>query len=272
MFGDCFAEPVEIELGGFEPGRYRLHTYGYGPCGSAWAISVNLSVRNAANQNVYATEFAIQGPQFTGTWIGFPVAVSTLDLSPGYTIVAFVMAGSKCGLAGFQLEFQEPTGSISCLGDGTGAACPCSNFGLPGHGCRNSNSIRGAELGAVGSANLAADTLGLSCTFVLPNVTSVFLQGDQQIVPVPFGDGLRCAGGSLKRLFILNASGTGTVAAPVNGQPSVSERSAELGDPIPAGGTRFYQVYYRDPDPSFCPTPQGSTFNVSNAVELLWAP
>jgi hypothetical protein len=29
-------------------------------------------------------------------------------------------------------------------------------------------------------------------------------------------------------------------------------------------------VTYRDPDPNFCPDPTGSTFNVSNAVSILW--
>jgi hypothetical protein len=29
-------------------------------------------------------------------------------------------------------------------------------------------------------------------------------------------------------------------------------------------------VYYRDPSASFCPSPSGNTWNVSNAVRVLW--
>jgi hypothetical protein len=163
-------------------------------------------------------------------------------------------------------------GQSVCLGDGTGAACPCANFGLPGHGCRNSTQIRGAELEASGAASLAFDTLSLQSTFEPHNVTSIFLQGTQLIAPVFFGDGLRCAGGALKRLYALNADANGVVIAPVGGAPTISQRSSTLGDPIDAGSSRVYQVYYRDPNPAFCPAPMGGTFNVSNGVKLLWLP
>jgi hypothetical protein len=33
---------------------------------------------------------------------------------------------------------------------------------------------------------------------------------------------------------------------------------------------RFYQTYYRDPDPNFCPAPTGNTWNVTNAVQIQW--
>jgi hypothetical protein len=88
---------------------------------------------------------------------------------------------------------------------------------------------------------------------------------------VNFGDGLRCAGGTLKRLYSRNAVG-GTVTAPQGADPSITARSAALGDTIPANGTRIYHVYYRDSSASFCPNPPGSTFNVSNGLRVLWAP
>jgi len=49
-------------------------------------------------------------------------------------------------------------------------------------------------------------------------------------------------------------------------------RSAALGDVIHAGEMRVDQVYYRDPDASFCPAPTGDTWNVSNAVRVTWLP
>ena len=56
----------------------------------------------------------------------------------------------------------------------------------------------------------------------------------------------------------------------MSGDLSVSARSAQLGDAIPIGGTRYYQAYYRDPNPSFCPAPQGSTFNSTTGLSIVW--
>jgi hypothetical protein len=49
----------------------------------------------------------------------------------------------------------------------------------------------------------------------------------------------------------------------------LSARSAALGDLIQPGTFRYYQAWYRDPDPSFC-TPSPATFNTSNAVLVAW--
>ncbi len=158
-----------------------------------------------------------------------------------------------------------------CFGDGTLAACPCSNSGAPDHGCDNSAATGGSLLGGSGTPSLSADTLVLSVTGERPTAFSLFLQGDVEIAPAPYGDGLRCTSGSMKRLYSKNASG-GAAAAPTGAELSVSARSAALGDTIAATTTRVYQVVYRDPDPSFCPSPNGSTFNASNGLRVTWAP
>jgi hypothetical protein len=85
------------------------------------------------------------------------------------------------------------------------------------------------------------------------------------------GDGLRCIGGPLRRLY-LETSSLGVATAPQAGEPSVSARSAALGDAIPVGATRFYQVLYRDPSPAFCPAPTGGTWNLTSGVAILWVP
>ncbi len=158
-----------------------------------------------------------------------------------------------------------------CFGDGSAVACPCVNNGAPGHGCNNSSATGGALLSTAGNPNLSADTLVFTAAGERPTAFTIFLQGNLEVAPVLFGDGLRCAGGTLKRLYSRNASG-GTVSAPQGGDPSVSARSAALGDTIPIGGTRYYQTYYRDPNPSFCPSPMGSTFNSSNGYRVTWQP
>jgi hypothetical protein len=63
-----------------------------------------------------------------------------------------------------------------------------------------------------------------------------------------FGQGVRCVAGTIKRLYTKTASG-GSITAPDlgAGDPTVSARSAALGDIIQAGQSRWYLVYYRDP-------------------------
>ena len=156
-----------------------------------------------------------------------------------------------------------------CFGDGSGAACPCANSGASGRGCENSAATGGALLTATGVASLLVDTAQLTSAGELPSVTSVVLQGTLVVSPTFFGDGLRCAGGTLKRLYVKSAV-AGTVSAPATGDPSISARSSALGDTIPLGATRCYQVYYRDPNASFCAAPPGGFFNVSNALAVGW--
>lgn len=161
----------------------------------------------------------------------------------------------------------EPVGLALCFGDGTQSTpCPCGNSGTPGRGCDNSASTGGALLTGVGTTN--PDTVVLTSSAELPSVLSIFLQGDAQ-TSVVFGDGVRCAGGNLKRLYSKNASG-GVVSAPTGSDPSITTRSAALGDTIFSGSTRYYQVYYRDPNLAFCVDPPGNTWNVSSGIQLVW--
>ena len=153
-----------------------------------------------------------------------------------------------------------------CSGGGP-TACPCGNAGAPGHGCQNSAATGGAVLGSAGATS--PDTVVLAAFGELPTALSIFLQGDQQIAPVAFGDGLRCVGGGLRRLYAKNASG-GVAVAPEAGEDPITVRSAALGDPLAPGDVRVYQVYYRDPALAFCPAPQGDAWNVTNALRITW--
>jgi hypothetical protein len=148
-------------------------------------------------------------------------------------------------------------------------ACPCGNSGTPGHGCLNSDFFSsGALLSASGTSN--PDTLVLTASEMLPTVLCIFLQGNATVpAGAVFGDGVRCVGGSLKRITAKNASG-GVASYPVPGDPSISTRSAILGDTIAPGTTRWYQVYYRDPDLTFCPNPPGNSWNVSSGIAVHW--
>ena len=164
-------------------------------------------------------------------------------------------------------------GSVAtfCPGDGTGAACPCANSGASGHGCDNSSATGGAVLAFTGEPSLSGPTLVLTSSGEKPTALSTFWQGTVSANSLHYGDGLRCFGGAMKRLYSVNAIG-GVVTAPSGGQPSIPVRSAALGNTITPGSTRYYQTSYRDPDPAFCPQPAGSTFNVSSGLVVLWGP
>jgi predicted outer membrane repeat protein len=167
-------------------------------------------------------------------------------------------------------EIPNTLYSPFCAGDGSLAtACPCGNTGAAGRGCLNSDvSSSGALLTVTGTAS--PDTVVLTSSAMLPTSSCVFLQGNlQNPAGTFFGDGVRCVAGSLKRLYVKSAT-LGTASAPGLGDPSISARSAALGDPIAPGTQRYYQVYYRDSDLGFCPAPQGNSWNVSSGVILNW--
>jgi hypothetical protein len=152
-----------------------------------------------------------------------------------------------------------------CQGDGTSETpCPCGNTGSPGAGCGSSSS-GGAILYPHGTVQ--PDTLGIEAHGIKPNALTVLFHGDASIVPVVFGDGLRCVGGNLVRLYTGNADGGGFVNLPAPGDPALSARSQSVGDPLVPGAVRWCQMYYRDQSPAFC-TPD--TFNVSSGLRIPW--
>jgi hypothetical protein len=155
-----------------------------------------------------------------------------------------------------------------CFGDvSSPVACPCANEGSAQHGCENSSATGGGRAFATGT--LRPDALVITSTGERPTAFSVFLQASSSATAAPFGDGLRCVTGALEWIAAKNAVG-GTVRYPDGGELGIRARSAALGDVIPPGGVRYYQVVYRDPSPRFCPAPMGSTFNASNGLSVIW--
>ncbi|HEV8113159.1 MAG TPA: calcium-binding protein [Planctomycetota bacterium] len=168
-------------------------------------------------------------------------------------------------------DFLPANVASFCLGDGSGTACPCANTGRAQRGCETSTATGGAILVASGTTSLAGDTLQFACHGERAQALTVILQGTANSIPVNYGDGLLCVAGSLKRLYVKGAQ-LGIVIAPFGSEPSVSARSAALGDTIGSGETRYYQAYFRDPTATFCPDPPGNTWNVSNALSAVWDP
>jgi len=152
---------------------------------------------------------------------------------------------------------------LGCFGDGVAVACPCGNSSTPGAqvGCLNSLGTGGA-LRASGFASLSNDTLRLSGSG-MTSTTVLYYQGGSQVnggMGAPYGDGLTCVGGPIRRLGSTTNVG-GASSFPFPGGESVSVRGQIL-----APGTRWYQARYRN-SINFC-TPD--TFNSTNLVRVDW--
>jgi hypothetical protein len=147
-----------------------------------------------------------------------------------------------------------------CFGDGSGIPCPCTN-GAAGNGCPNSINAAGGHLDGTGTPSVTNDTLVLDATG-LTHSSALYFQGTAQVQNV-LGDGLLCANGTIIRLGTKSNGPTGSSFYPGAGDPAISVKGQ-----VHVGNTRYYQVYYRDPA-SFCTS---DTFNLTNGVQVTWAP
>lgn len=170
---------------------------------------------------------------------------------------------------GFRIGFETyvlnaPLSGEYCFGDGTGSNCPCGNTGTSYNGCASSVNYSGAHLYAFGSASVGNDSFLLSA-WSMPNSFALFFQGTQRTAGgagAVFGDGLRCASGTIRRLGAkMNSSGMSEY--PGGTDVPISVKGANT-----AGAVRDYQCWYRNAA-TFC-TP--STFNLTNGVEVTWTP
>jgi hypothetical protein len=140
------------------------------------------------------------------------------------------------------------------------ARCPCANDSSIGshQGCLNSTGS-GAQLGMFGPFSASAPSQFLSFANVPPTAPVLMFQGTGLFAfgtGTPLGDGMLCVGGTLTRLGVAFANGSG------NG----SLNFAPVG--VVSGDIRFYQGWYRD-SAAFCTS---ATFNLTNAFGTVWAP
>ena len=95
----------------------------------------------------------------------------------------------------------------------------------------------------------------------MPNSSCLYFQGTTQAATV-FGDGLRCAAGSVIRLGAKN-NVAGDSRYPAVGDQSISVRGS-----VTAASTRTYQAWYRNAA-AYC---TASTFNLTNGYLVVWRP
>jgi len=231
-----------------------------------WTLAYTLAP--ATNVGCRGLSGVVQGGQATlyasTTASSLNSVVSVVDTGAGAPFTTVTTAGTNTIFRGLRLIPVPPAPPITalCFGDGTGTACPCGNVGLAGNGCANSLSTSGSNLAATGTPSISNDTLVLTGT-LMPNSSVLYFQGTTAVgggSGSVFGDGLRCAGGSVIRLGT-KTNALGTSSYPVGGDLSVSVRGS-----CAVGNTRIYQAWYRNAA-SFC---TASTFNLTNALSLTW--
>ncbi len=232
-------------------------------------------VRDRLNGTTELVSFATGGAQAHGN-------SEIPSISPDGRYVAFrseardLVPGDSNGFGDVFLHDRAATGFTSlCEPWVSGViACPCSNPPSgSGRGCDNSSSTGGASLSASGIAYLAIDSLAFATSGQNPTALSLVVQGSALVsAGQVYGQGVRCAGGTLKRLYTKVASG-GSISAPDfgAGDPTVSARSAAKGDVIQPGQSRWYLVYYRDPNVlGGCDA--WRTFNATQTGQVIWWP
>jgi plastocyanin len=196
----------------------------------------------------------------------FEVAITPQFLAanprPGNRYDYFCVPHFVGGMNGVVHVADPVPGSAYCFGDGGGAACPCGTAGPAGRGCPTSVGP-GARLRAIGDASVAADSLKLWVTDAPEGLNVLFFQGSTQVAAGAgsvFGEGLRCAGGTLIRIGQMTQS-FNWAAYPGAGDAPISQRGF-----VAPGDTRHYQVWFQD-SPGLCGPPVA---NLSNGYTITW--
>jgi hypothetical protein len=273
--GELLAGGLFTQAGGQQANRLARWN------GSSWSAFPGITGQEVNDLTVFRGSLVASGntllanpPRYLARWDG--AAWQSLGgggpSGPSYTLLPDDVAGRLWAGGLFQDADGKPSWGIArwdevgagtpfCFGDGSGTACPCGNESPAGSGagCLNSAGAGGA-LGASGGASLSSDALLLSGSG-MPSSSALYFQGTTRTAGgagAVFGDGLRCASGSIVRLGTeLNVGGASQYPAP--GQLPVSMQG-QIAQP----GTRTYQVWYRNAAP-FCTS---STFNLTNGFQV----
>jgi hypothetical protein len=120
-------------------------------------------------------------------------------------------------------------------------------------------AVNGARLQADGSRCVGSNDLSLVCDGVVDGEFGVFFFGSAQI-NVPFGDGRRCVGGAIFRLWPPVVASGGEYTRVLD---NATAPAAGLFVP---GATLRFQCWFRDPAGG------AAGFNLSNGMTLTFLP
>lgn len=205
--------------------------------GQAWHFTDRLSAAGAQADEGFGSALAVRHSTLV---VGAPLARE---------------GGAQTGAAFLHHVPLVELGRVLCVG--AEAACPCLNPGGPGEGCANSTG-RGAFLRASGSTSVLRGDLSLWAEGLPPQGLVLLFVGSETVhggAGMPFGEGLRCVQGAVRRLGVVRAGvdGSAELGALLRGAPAPSP-----------GDARVYQVLYPDPAGQ-CAT----GFNLSAGLELV---
>lgn len=168
-----------------------------------------------------------------------------------------------------------------CTGTADLAFCPCASMytGNPDSGCQNSWMTGGVKLQMmnVDTVNKTVEVMGTGFT-ASTCIAGFLIRSSGVTSPQPFSDGLTCLASPTVRLFkhfSFAQNGVWPDIAPPcaptdpNAWPA-GVPSPGLGvvqEPLGLTGNAYYQLFYRNSAPAFCPP---GDLNTSNGVMVVW--
>lgn len=258
-------------------GNYNVGDYTFVQSGGGTIAQGTVNI----NGGTYNQFLNTGGGQWTsGTYVINNTALNSISGAAGTWSLTITdwFAADVGSITGWTLEGTDTAGGfVNFCDPGVGGIVPCPCANPPsgaGRGCDNFGAMSGgASIVGTGNPSLSADTVSLAASGENNTAFTVFFQGRDPVSPtgVAHGAGVRCVTATLKRLYLGNAA-AGSITRPGMGDPSVSARSAAVGDPITAGQARHYFTIYRDPGAAVPCGNTSSTINISNAGTFVWTP
>ena len=176
-----------------------------------------------------------------GVFVGLAIAVGGDVNADGVGDVLISSRVSSLGRVEAHTGFAPPSPANYCIG-------------------APNSSGPGARMDFTGTWSVSSNHLTLRAEHCPPNNFGVFFFGPTAI-QVPFGNGVRCVGGGIRRISPAVSTGaTGTAVLPVDlaAHPFNSQ--------IQPGDTRHFQFWFRDIPAG------GAQFNLSDALSIRFAP
>lgn len=206
-----------------------------------------------------------------GVWAGpagapgnFTATVQTTDFSGGFLPLGVLASYTVTATITLTVTYNYFSLPAPICRANANSGCPCSNPSPIGAGCLNSSGSSGGFFTVIGNSSLSNDTLQFQVGGLPSSATVLYFQGTSfSYAQNVLGNGLRCVGGTVRRIAIRQANAAGLSAYPV-----ANETQIRLLGAITAPGTRTYQVHYRDTIPSCT----GATSNLTNGYLVAWTP
>ena len=176
------------------------------------------------------------------------------------------------------IDASPPLIKFCAPGVGGIVSCPCGNPQIPAGSIKGCNNFAGGGTGGaimtgtgVAQTN-GNDSLAVQVTAGVGSNVTVLFQGTTNSVNTRSGAGVRCVGGTLKRLYKGNQA-AGAINFPNNGVPFHLQSIAK-GYTIVAPITLYYYCAYRNSAANGQPGCPGLNFgfNTTNAGSVTWAP